>query len=363
MPAIPAYQPTQQGIRWTDVNQSPSSQSRLQLQTELLDRVYEPVREALERVMQRLRGLRRDQPPFLSQLLDHVLENTGKRVRPAVTLLASGFHPNDGRNAETMASAVEILHVATLIHDDTVDASDLRRGKVTVSTRYGAAKALLLGDYLLATAASFVCETEDLRVIRRFSELATELASGELHELSESYTSRQTREKYLKRIYRKTASLFSAAAEAGGVLSGAPERTVKHLREYGYNLGMAFQIVDDILDFDATTEEIGKPVGNDLAHGVVTLPAIIAIESHPTDNAVVQLFPGLGEEDVVMEEVDQDRLRRALDLIQSSSVIDDSYAVAAQFCDSALDSLSALEQNASRDSLEELVRYLTSRRS
>ena len=340
-----------------------SEHSRSQFQNELLDRVYEPVRDGLKLVRQNLEGLRRDQTPFLSELLDHVLDEPGKQVRPAVTLLAGNFHPHNGSGVEAMATGVELLHIATLIHDDTIDESDFRRGKATVSSRWGRNKAILLGDYLLAFSTTFVCDTGNLRVIRQFSELAVELSSGELHEMDEAYNAMQTRAKYLRLIYRKTASLFMAATEAGAVLSDAPEDVVQELRRYGYNLGMAFQIVDDILDFDGTREEVGKPVGNDLAHGIVTLPAILALEQHPDDNPIVALFRDPWDDDNLTRPIDQESLKQAIKLIQSSTAIEDSYVVADEFCRRALDSLANLQPNWSRDSLENLVHFLDRRRS
>ena len=319
-----------------------------------LDRVYEPVREELERVRHNLRGLAHSQSPFLAELLNHVLETSGKGVRPAFMLLASKFHPNDGSKAEIMASAVELLHIATLIHDDTVDNTDIRRGKITVSSKWGKNAAVLLGDYVFATSATFVCNTGDIRVVQRFSETAMQLSAGELHEMAGVYDTRQTREQYFQRIYNKTASLFTVTGETGAILSGAPEPVVEVLKEYGYNIGMVYQIVDDILDFYGTEEEVGKPVGNDLAQGIMTLPAIIAMELYPQDNSILRLF---------QRPKDVGNLKRAVDLVQSSSVIDESYAVAEDYCRKALRSLDALEDNRYRDALEELAHYVLMRRS
>jgi len=361
--AIPPYERSRLGRQRAEEDFASPGQRRSKFQSDLLGHVYEPVRDALKRVDENLEQLRRDQIPFLAELLDHVLDNTGKQVRPALTLLASNFHPNDGYHAQLMATAVEVLHIASLLHDDTVDNSDYRRGKITVSSRWGLSKAILLGDFLLATSTTFICKTGNMRVIRRFSEVAVELSVGELHEMAESYSAQQTREKYLQRIYRKTASLFCAAGESGAVLSGAPEQITHALKEYGYNVGMAFQIVDDILDFDGSREEIGKPVGNDLAQGIVTLPAIIAIERYPQDNPIFTLFLKPEEEKALARQVDQDSLRRAIELIQEPSIIEESYAVADQYCRKALEDLASLEPNPSRHSLEELVYYLGRRRS
>ena len=321
---------------------------------DVLDHVYEPVREQLERVRDELKGLASTQPPYLLVLLEHVMETSGKRIRLALTLLSSKFHACDGRVIEIMAAAVELLHIATLIHDDTVDNSDTRRGKATLSSLWGRNVAVLVGDYVFATSATFVSDTGNISVIRRFSETIMELSTGELHEMAGAYDWRQTREQYFQRIYNKTASLFTTATEAGAVLSGAPGPICQALKDYGYNLGMAFQIVDDILDFHGKSEEVGKPVGTDLAQGIMTMPSLIAMERHPHDNPIPALFERPG---------DERRLREAVGLVQNSSIIEESLAVAEDFCSRALRSLAPLARDRSRESLEVLVSYVLRRRS
>ncbi len=315
--------------------------------------IYQPVHEELVRVEENLKKLGETASPVLARLLDHVFDTTGKAIRPALTLLASKFHPHDSTRPVIMATAVELLHIATLIHDDTVDNSDIRRGKATVSKLWGPQVAVLVGDYIFAVSATYVCDTGNIRVIRRFSETIMELSTGELHEMSEAFDWTQTREQYFNRIYKKTASLFTTASESGAVLSGAPETLVKALRDYGYNLGMAFQIVDDILDYEGKAEEVGKPVGNDLVHGIATLPAILLLERYPQENPVAALF---------RDPEDRASLKRALDIIQNSSIIEDSYAVAGDFGHKALACLEGLPRSPARDSLEELVGYVLTRR-
>ena len=315
---------------------------------------YGPIQEGLERVKARLLAVGDVASRHQAAILDHALETTGKRVRPAITLLASNFHPHDARVIKTMASAVELLHIATLIHDDTVDNSDIRRGKATVGSIWGRNAAVLIGDYLFAKSATLVSDTGNVRVIRRFAETIMELSSGELHEMADAYDLGQSRQQYLERIYNKTASLFTTASESGAILSGAPESSVEALRKYGYNIGMAFQIVDDILDFEGTSEEVGKPVGSDLAHGILTLPAIIAIERHPDNNPILESLKNPG---------DRDRLAQAVELIQTSSAIEESRATATEYGNKARSTLAGLDRNSSRDSLEELVLHAAIRRS
>ena len=316
--------------------------------------IYGPIVERLEQVEERLHGISDVKTHFLPDLLDYVFRTQGKRVRPAITLLASQFHPHDHDQPVTMATAVELLHMATLIHDDTVDNSPLRRGKATVSDVWGKDVAVLLGDYVFATSATFVCDTENVRVIRRFSETIMQLSSGELLEFFNTNNWRQSRDDYNNRIYRKTASLFHTAAESGAILSGAPEGTVQALEEYGYNIGMAFQIVDDILDVQGSTEEIGKPVGNDLLQGVLTLPTIMLMERYPDGNPVKELFArgknGSG-----------DQLKTALEMIQNSEIIEDCYDVVGDHCRKAARSLESLDDIPARASLLMLSEYIMER--
>ena len=315
--------------------------------------IYEPVKEELHQVEQALHNLSDVGKPHLSKLLDYVLDAHGKRVRPAMTLLSAKAHPHDHNLPIIMATAVELLHVATLIHDDTVDNSDIRHGKATVSNLWGRNVAVLLGDYVFAASATFVCDTMNIRVIRRFSETIMELSSGELMEYVNAYNWRLTRAEYDDRIFHKTASLFRTACETGAILSGAGEDAVRSLHDYGYNIGMAFQIIDDVLDVQGDPNEIGKPVGNDLLQGVVTLPAIMLIERYPQDNPIQKLF-----EDSSQEE----HLKRALDMIQNSDIIDHCYATVREYYQKAVNAVRTLPASPLKASLEELAAYIMERK-
>ena len=179
-----------------------------------------------------------------------------------------------------------------------------------------------------------------------------ELSSGELQEISEAYSPNQSMKTYLERIYKKTGSLFTTAGESGAILSGASESFCQALKLYGYNIGMAFQIVDDILDLDGDQLEIGKPIGNDLAHGIITLPAILLIEKYPQDNPVIKLM----EDSQNAQYLDQ-----SVDMIRNSSIIRDSYSVAESYCNNALNQLKVLPDSSYRKSLESLVEYVVKR--
>ncbi|MBI20735.1 MAG: hypothetical protein CL780_00620 [Chloroflexi bacterium] len=245
--------------------------------------IYKPISENLDIVIREIINESEQVPKNASGIgdrLQHILSVPGKRIRPAITLLCAGLWENKiDKLVLKMAIAVELLHIATLVHDDTVDKADTRRGHATASNLWGRNIAVLLGDHIFATSAMYVCETGNIRLIKRFAETISELACGELDEILSTWQTNTTVDLYNKRIYNKTATLFSTAALGGAILGGASNEDVLNLREYGYNLGMAYQIYDDILDYTSTADKLGKPSGNDLLSGVITLPAIIAYEN------------------------------------------------------------------------------------
>ena len=314
--------------------------------------IYEPILSRLQRVEDRLLTLRNDSLPDLELLIKHILNSGGKRVRPAVTLLASSVHEEQSDTSVTMAAAIELLHIATLIHDDTVDDAETRRGVATVSQKWGSNIAVLFGDYVFATSATWVCETENVKVIRRFSETIMELASGQISEFFSSFDAFKARSDYEDRIYRKTASLFCTAGETGAILGSAPEQSIQSLRSYGYSIGMAFQIMDDVLDFEGNSDHIGKPVGSDLCNGVLTLPSITFLEKYPDNNPVRKWFS---------DARDPEQLKLAIDMIMNSDAIADCYGVIQKYCASAQESLRELPKGPSTESLSLLTEYIMSR--
>ena len=321
----------------------------------MIESIYAPVRAQLDEVDANLRRLAAESGLLGdASLLDHALVSGGKKVRPAVALLAGAFRPGAEGVLVAIATAVELLHIASLIHDDTVDKADKRRGRGTISRIWGEDVALLLGDYVFATSAVFVCDTRDIGVVRRFSETIMELARGELAEHFSIHDWHQTVDAYNERIYSKTASLFTTATEAGARLSGAPENEVEALKTYGYNLGMAFQIMDDVLDFRGTEEELGKPAGADLLQGILTLPALLFAEAHAGDPVVKRLRAG---------GTAGDDLEAMVGKVRSSSVIEETERVMDGYRQAAQAALRGLPDGAPRTSLDALADYIGRRRS
>ena len=323
---------------------------------ETIDFIYAPVQAQLAQVEDRFADLASRSDALLQELLAHITKIPGKRVRPAITLLCAGLLPykedvND--IVVTMGAAVELLHMASLVHDDMVDNASVRRGQATVSSVWGDNVAVMLGDYIFAASAVFVCDTKNVRVIRRFSETIMELSTGQIMESFGAFKWDRAIDEYKDRIYNKTASLFRTAAESGAILGGAPESQVQLLTQYGRSLGMAFQIVDDVLDFEGTEEEIGKPVGHDLLEGTLTLPSMLLVQRYPDDNPVIKMFRG--------DDPETNRLA-ALDMIRNSTVLEESLRVAEEYCDDARSVLGQLADTRERQSLMELVSYVTDRR-
>ncbi len=318
-----------------------------------LSEIYEPVREDLAKVEDRLKSISKVDFTWLSELLGYSLKGGGKRLRPILTLLSGKFYDYNLDRLLPAAMAIELMHLATLVHDDTIDNSSVRWGRPTINKLWGTEQAVLLGDYLFANAGDLMASTGNIRVVRLLSQTLMILSSGEIAQAYNAFNLEQTRESYIQRIASKTASLFSLATESGAVLSQAPEESIEMLRDYGYNLGIAFQIVDDILDFTSTEEEIGKPVGSDLAQGTLTLPAMLLLERHPEDNPVERLFKKKDKEEDI---------RPVIELIRNSSIIQECTEVASEYCDKARHKLKLLPDNASRQALMNLADFIIARR-
>lgn len=312
-----------------------------------------PVQPQLLLVEKRLEDVVKTAPRQMVEPLEHAVQNGGKRIRPALTLLAGKFHRYNLKLLIPMAAGVELLHTATLIHDDTIDDAYLRRGKDSIKQRWGNSNAVLLGDYLFATSAGFVAETRNIRVIKLFAQALMTICTGEIEE--SLYAFNNSRELYFQTIGNKTASLFAAAGESGAVLSQAPEEAIQALKDYGYNLGMSFQIVDDILDFVGQKETLGKPVTNDLSQGVLTLPVILLLE-RPDSSEAKRINRAIQEDKSAAAKV-------IAEVVHSSPVLEECYRIAEGFSARARSALEQLPRNKAYDSLAELAGYVTARKS
>jgi geranylgeranyl pyrophosphate synthase len=322
-----------------------------------LEEIYRLVAKDLAKVRRQLESVTEVDYPPLAEMLRHILAG-GKGIRPALNLLSGKFYQYNLDLLLPMATAIELMHTATLVHDDAIDKSAVRRGKPTVNQVWGEERAVLLGDFVFARAGEFAADTGNLRVIKLFSQTLQTISSGEIVQTNDAFKLEQTRQHYLERIAGKTASLFSLATISGAILSEAPEGSVKILKDYGFNLGVAFQIVDDILDFVGTEEEMGKPIGSDLAQGTLTLPAMLLLEQYPNDNPVKDLFhnPDMPDDDK------RAKVRRAIEMVGSSSIVKQCYEVASEYCAKACRDLDKLPAKPSRQALRDLADLVISRK-
>ena len=320
------------------------------MRTQLL---YGSVQEDLALVERTFESLKQADYGPLGEMLDMVLSGGGKLLRPALALLAGRFGHYNLDLLVPLAASVELLHTATLVHDDVIDRAATRRGRPTVNSAFHNSTTVMLGDYLFAHAADQIVKTDNLRVVRLFSDTLMIMAKGEIRQDITAYDSRQTIRDYLQRIGGKTASLFATACEGGAIVSGQPAEWTRALRDYGYNFGIAFQIVDDILDFTGNEDEMGKPVGSDLMQGTLTLPSLLLLERSPKSNPVQKYFSRPA----------RDRLALAVEAVLDSGVTQESYDMARDFCRRANEALNVLPDLADRQTLQDLAAYILERRA
>lgn len=299
--------------------------------------VVESLRGDLEQVEARLHQAADVDYPLVGEFLEGIITSGGKRLRPILLLLAAQPFNYNLQTLIPAAAGIELLHTASLVHDDTIDHSLLRRGQPTLNSAFPTETVILLGDYLFAQSAILATETMHPRVVAVFAAALGEICDGQLREIFSGSRLDQTQEDYERRIYGKTASLFAAAAEMGALLGDASEAEVANLRAFGSDIGMAFQIVDDVLDFRSTSEQTGKPVGADLRQGTVTLPTMLflaSLDGSPTATQVRRIVDG--------EPVPDEEVAAVATLIAESTTTDEALESAHVYVRRALDRLESL---------------------
>ena len=318
--------------------------------------LYGPAAADLALVEEALAQVTRTDFAPLESMLQSVLQRSGKRIRPAIALLAGGFGRYEAERQVPLAASIELLHTATLVHDDVIDTAETRRGQSTANAMFDNAASVMLGDYMFAHAAELVARTGEVAVIRLFAQTLMTMATGELNQdVSAFDTAAGNRRDYYQRIYGKTASLFATAGAGGAMMAGSQRDTVEALRRYGHDLGMAFQIVDDVLDFSGDADELGKPVGSDLLAGTLTLPTILLLENAPDDDPVAPLFAATDPAER------QRRLAEILERIAHSDILKRASSIANEWADSAVAALGELSPNEHRAALEAVARFVTQR--
>ena len=291
--------------------------------------------------------------PDLHSALEHLLSSGGKRIRPTLGLLVGNMLGAPEEKLITLGAAVELLHTATLVHDDLIDGALLRRGTPTLNARWSPAATVLTGDFLFARAAKLAAETDYLPLMKLFADTLATIVNGELTQM---FSARGVieRENYYKRIFAKTASLFEMASLAATMVATEDEEVRAAMKSFGYEVGMAFQIVDDILDFTGDQSAVGKPIGSDLLNGLITLPAIYYAEAHPKDPDVLSLPQGGWK--------DTERVQRLVDAVRQSDAIRQAMDEARQSISRALKSLDGCPISPEREALENLANFIVDRK-
>jgi geranylgeranyl pyrophosphate synthase len=310
--------------------------------------------------LERVEALLREHPPgrheAIGIALDHLLGSGGKRIRPALVLLSAYLCGADMDQAIFPAAAIEMLHTATLIHDDLIDDSLMRRGMETLNSHWPPAVTVLTGDYIFARAAHLAAQIGNVRLMQRFAETLMVICNGEVRQMFDKQsglTGRHARARYEQRIDAKTGSLIAMSSETGAILSGMDGEAAQALRTYGKYLGLAFQIVDDVLDFVADEETLGKPVGSDLRQGLVTLPVLLFLEAEPDHPTIYQVLQGNLSEEAV---------QAAVQAVVGSPAIEQALDVARKHADQAKAALNRFSHNPYRAALLDLVGFTVDRR-
>ena len=312
----------------------------------------DPFQEHLQQVETLLDVQVADEYSSLALALRQLIRSGGKRIRPRLVLLTGSLLGADPKRLVHLAAAVEMLHTATLIHDDLIDESALRRGMETLNVQWTPAATVLAGDFAFTRAAELVAAANSTAVMHLFAESMAVMVAGEMSQLLRE-RSIASREEYYEWISAKTATLFELATGAAALLGRASTKSVDAARRFGHEIGMAFQIMDDVLDFTGNPVTLGKPVGNDLRQGVITLPALYYLEAHPGDSALCAL--------IAHKRSDENSLNRLLNAVRQSGATQSALTEAQAFVERGLEALAGLPSRPERSALEGIAQAIVER--
>jgi heptaprenyl diphosphate synthase len=311
------------------------------------------IREDLKSVEQALASILKAESSRLSEAASLIVKAGGKRLRPALVLISGRVGDYDFEELLPAALTVELIHMASLIHDDILDEATVRRGYPTINSLWNRETAIAVGDYVFGMAFVYLSELGNSQIIDVMAEASESLSQGEWLELSLAFDPDQTIEDYMLRIRKKTAALFSACCLAGGLLSGAQAQEVEALKEFGENLGIAFQIRDDLLDLWGDENTLGKPVGSDLREGIATLPFFYAVKRNCGNGFLRSVISSRDNSEAQIQE--------AIAIMSASGAREESERVAKEYLENALTALSNISRQAVRTELSEVARFVLER--
>lgn len=318
-----------------------------------LNEIFLPVQEDLAKVEEIMRASVQSPNPYLAAALEQILSAGGKRIRPAISLLTGKMLDGPAERIHLLAASVEVLHSATLVHDDLIDNSLIRRGMQTLNAKWSAGATVLSGDYLFSCAARLAAETESTKVVGRFAETLSIIVNGEITQLF-SGPCRLDRQDYYQRIYAKTASLFETCAFCSALLCTEDPSIQEAFRIFGREIGMAFQIVDDILDYTGDQVTLGKPIGSDLHQGLLTLPLQIYAERYPERPYIQEILTGNCLDD-------RDSIQMLIADLTATEAIQESFQVARDFSERGIQAIASFPKSDAHESLIKIARFIVDR--
>jgi len=316
--------------------------------------IVAPVADEMQRVDDVIRRSLHSDVVLINELGHHIVNSGGKRLRPTLLLMAAGACRYRGEQHITLAAVLEFIHTATLLHDDVVDASELRRGRDTANAVWGNSASVLVGDFLYSRAFQMMLAAGDMHAMEVLADATTDIAEGEVLQLTKLHDPDISEADYLEIIRRKTAKLFEAGARIGGVLAGADDTVLEALGRYGLHLGNAFQLIDDMLDYHGAREAIGKNLGDDLAEGKATLPVIHAIQTADTESAAVIRS--------AIENGDLHDIAKVTEVVESTNGIEYTADLARREAEDAVAALDSLPETPHREAMRRLARFSVERR-
>jgi octaprenyl-diphosphate synthase len=322
-----------------------------------LRKLYNNIMKDLEEVEQELRLFSRSPNRLISDISTYLFQTNGKRIRPALLLLCSKLLGYKGKEHILMSTLVEAIHTASLIHDDIIDNSKVRRGRESIHARWGPNITVLLGDYLYIKALGLSLQSKHRQITQILTSISARMVEGELTEYYLSRNLELAEKDYLDIINKKTASLFSASCRIGGILGGASKKEENYLAEYGANLGMSFQIIDDLLDFTGDEKTLGKPILCDLSEGRITLPLIYTLNNDGRENKkrVTELLNQKNQ--------DRDSLEEVLKIVKSNGALDYTHKKAEEFSHKSREIISRFPKSTQQKALSLLSEFILTRRN
>jgi all-trans-nonaprenyl-diphosphate synthase len=300
-----------------------------------------------------------DDNAFVEELLKQIFHAGGKRIRPLIVLLSSKATAREtgklSRLHIILAVLTELIHTASLVHDDVIDKASVRRGVETINKRWNDRIAVLMGDLLFAQASICLARIMNPVVVGIYGQVLGDLCSGEIKQMRQQFLTTVDWDAYIDKSVSKTASLFAAGSHSGAILNGCPNETIQALKEYGLNLGICFQIVDDLLDITGSQKETGKAVGSDLRNGVVTAPAMFILERNDANSAKLKQL--IDSRAITSDEGAEE----ALTIIRDNGGVDATIALARRYADKAIESLAQIKDSSYKDGLASLAEYVMTR--